>query len=70
MAICVHGNVCRAWMNITKTGCPLVATCPNGCPYFESKADIQDAILGEVTINKLCDVVMELAKKQGTSEGD
>lgn len=37
MPACVHGNVCRAWMNermiVNKR--PLSIQCPYGCAYFE-----------------------------------
>lgn len=64
MSACVHGNVCRAWMRMFNCSRPLVATCPFGCRYFIEKLDVQDAILGETTINKLCDIVMELTKNK------
>lgn len=65
MAICIHGDVCQRWMKQMNCCTPLVPSCPYGCVHFESKTDVQDAILGERTIDKLCDIVMELAKKRG-----
>ncbi len=39
MAICVHGDVCRAWMGSDRTigNYPLSINCPYNCPSFEEK---------------------------------
>lgn len=39
MAICVHGDVCRAWMSSSRTigNYPLSMNCPHNCPFFEEK---------------------------------
>lgn len=39
MAICVHGDVCRAWMGSSRTigNYPLSMNCPHNCPFFEEK---------------------------------
>lgn len=34
MPVCVHGDVCRAWMNNTHSIAPLSPYCPV-CPWFE-----------------------------------
>lgn len=37
MPACIHGDVCRAWMNkrMLVNKYPLSTHCPYGCPYFE-----------------------------------
>lgn len=42
MTICVHGDVCRAWMHSDRTSgnYPLSMMCPYNCIFFEEK--IQD----------------------------
>lgn len=37
MPACIHGDVCRAWMNkrMLVNKYPLSMNCPYGCPYFE-----------------------------------
>lgn len=41
MPSCVHGNVCRAWMNKTNSFAPLSQYCPE-CVYFKLKNDVSD----------------------------
>lgn len=53
MAICAHGEVCRAWMRSLKLNSPLVATCPNSCRYFEPKRDPSIDVMDDVFF-KLC----------------
>lgn len=38
MAVCIHGNVCRAWMKKIDSGVPLTPFCPV-CAYFEPVRD-------------------------------
>ena len=38
MTVCVHGNVCRAWMKKIDSGVPLTPFCPV-CAYFEPESD-------------------------------
>lgn len=38
MTICVHENVCRAWMKKTDSIAPLTPFCP-ACAYFEARSD-------------------------------
>lgn len=38
MPACIHGDICRAWMNITNSIAPLSQHCPI-CPYFEPESD-------------------------------
>lgn len=44
MAICVHGDVCRAWMRSDRTigNYPLSMNCPHNCPFFEEKYATED----------------------------
>lgn len=42
MAACVHGEVCRAWMERTKQKAPLSNTCPFNCPLYERKPSISE----------------------------
>lgn len=37
MAICVHGEICRAWMKRYSIRIPLSGKCPYGCEFFEKK---------------------------------
>ena len=38
MPSCIHGNVCLAWMTVTKSIAPLSKHCPI-CKYFDSESD-------------------------------
>lgn len=64
MSVCVHGNACRAWMRRFNCSRPLVATCPFGCRYFEEEPNAKNRSFGEATVNKLCDIMMEMAKNK------
>lgn len=37
MAACIHGEVCRAWMELTGSIAPLTTRCPMGCAYYRPK---------------------------------
>lgn len=39
MAICEHGEVCRAYMKRYKVA-PLSRSCPNGCPHFKETGSL------------------------------
>lgn len=40
MTICVHGNVCRAWMARTNSIAPLSTSCPRDCRHYEPKEPV------------------------------
>ena len=40
MAICVHGEICRAWMKRYSIRIPLSGKCPYGCEFFEKKKEL------------------------------
>ncbi len=46
MAVCIHGDVCRAWMNerTILNKYPLSQECPYGCTYFEELGNNKDYV--------------------------
>lgn len=43
MAICIHGDVCKAYMKRCGLISPLSNKCPNGCKYFKESNAISNA---------------------------
>lgn len=63
MPACIHGDVCRAWMNerILVNKYPLSRDCPYGCPYFEELNSNKDYV---VQVNQVVPILDEVRQKE------
>lgn len=58
MPACIHGDVCRAWMNkrMIVNKYPLSTNCPYGCPYFEEVNSNKDYVVQVNQVSTLDEV--------------
>lgn len=63
MPACIHGDVCRAWMNkrMIVNKYPLSVDCPYGCPYFEEVNSNKDYV---VQVNQVIPILDEVRQKE------
>lgn len=63
MPACIHGDVCRAWMNkrMLVNKYPLSVDCPYGCPYFEEVNSNKDYV---VQVNQVVPILDEVRQKE------
>lgn len=45
---CIHGEVCKEWMQLTDSIVPLRATCPRGCIHYRPKPKKTVEVDGQV----------------------
>ena len=58
MSACIHGDVCRAWMNkrMVVNKYPLSTDCQYGCPYFEEVNSNKDYVVHVNQVSTLDEV--------------